>query len=378
MNSAGIYIHIPFCRSRCSYCDFATGLYECKLAESYVQALISEFKSSSNVDRSQPIDTIYFGGGSPSMLTPQQINLILTELHDRFAIDSGAEMTMEINPGSVTSDTLEAFRKSGINRASFGAQTFDDAELAKLGRWHTTKQTLDTLTSLRAAGFNNISFDLIAGLPGQTLERWQQNVDLALSLRPEHLSFYFLEVHAGTPLAEHIRRGIQPEPDDDLAAVMYEWMLERAAQAGYENYEISNLCLPGYESRHNSKYWTGDAYFGFGCSAHSYDGNGRRWSNERDVSRYIDLIEIGASPLVAENELSRDEMRSEAVFLGMRLMKGLSVERYRKAFGVDLPTEYASDLDRFRAAGLIEFDGELLRLTRAGALLSNEVFAAFI
>jgi len=219
---------------------------------------------------------------------------------------------------------------------------------------------------------------LIAGLPGQTLAGWQRNVTEALELRPEHLSFYLLEVHSGTPLAEHIRRGIQPQPDDDLAAVMYESMLEQASQAGYEHYEISNLALPGFSSRHNTKYWTGAPYFGFGCSAHSYDGHTRRWSNHRDVIRYVEAIEQGLSPIVEEQELSQSEVRAEALFLGMRLMRGIDLRQYRESFGIDLRAEHGVDLERFREAGLVEVDGDLFRLTRTGALLSNEVFSAFV
>ena len=376
MISAGLYVHIPFCSSRCSYCDFATGLYQQELAERYVRALVADIRSSRYFGDS--VDTIYFGGGTPSLLAPSQLELILATLHDCFTIDSKSEITLEINPGSVDEEKLRAFRSLGINRASFGAQTFDDAELAKLGRSHTTADTLKTFSDLRNIGFENVSFDLIAGLPGQRLEGWERNIKLALDLRPEHLSFYLLEVHSGTPLAEHICRGIQPEPDDDLAGVMYERMLEQTADAGYEHYEISNLCRPGFHSRHNIKYWTGEPYHGFGCSAHSYDGAVRRWSNHRDVLKYVTVIESGESPVVDEQQLSQTDMRAEAVFLGMRLMQGVDLRRYRESFGVDLRDEHAEDLDRFCKAGLLELDGDLIRLTRTGALLSNEVFAAFV
>src|SRR5262249_47066722 len=249
MTTAGIYVHIPFCSSRCSYCDFATGLYQSELAERYVAALIEEIKTSRY--SGAPVDTIYFGGGTPSLLAPSQLDRILATLSAHFAIDPASEITLEINPGSVTRAKLEAFRSLGINRASFGAQTFDDHELAKLGRSHTAADALKTFADLRDAGFTNISFDLIAGLPGQTLAGWQRNIKQPHDLQPEYLSFYLLEVHSGTPLAEHSRRGLQPVPDDDLAGVMYQWMLDLASAAGYEHYEISNLCRPGFHSRHN-------------------------------------------------------------------------------------------------------------------------------
>src|ERR1044072_1208456 len=291
MTATGLYVHIPFCSSRCSYCDFATGLYQSELAERYVAALIEEIRRSPHSGAN--VDTVYFGGGTPSLLAPAQLIRILVTLSEQFEIDPASEVTLEINPGSVTREKLEAFRNLGINRASFGAQTFDDRELAKLGRSHTAADALKTFSDLRSAGFMNISFDLIAGLPGQTLAGWQHNIKQALDLNPEHLSFYLLEVHSGTPLAEHIRRGLQPVPDDDLAGVMYQWMLGEACEAGYEHYEISNLCRAGFHSRHNVKYWTAEPYYGFGCSAHSYDGGNRRWSNHRDVLKYVETIENG-------------------------------------------------------------------------------------
>lgn len=376
MTHAGLYIHIPFCRSRCSYCDFATGIYQGELAERYVRALIIEIEKSPPAK--DVVDTIYFGGGTPSLLTPSQLERILAALHDRFDVERSSEITVEMNPGTVTREQLRAFRDLGVNRASFGAQTFDDTELAKLGRSHTSNDTLKTFNELRAAGFTNVSFDLIAGLPGQTLAGWQRNIEQSLALQPEHLSFYLLEVHSGTPLADHIRRGLQPKPDDDLAAVMYEWMIERATEAGYEHYEISNLCRPGFASRHNTKYWVGAPYFGFGCSAHSFDGRSRRWSNQRDVLRYVETMEAGWSPVVEEQELSAADLRAEALFLGMRMMRGVDVREYNELYGVDLRVEYHDDLDRFREAGLLEFDGDVIRLTRNGALMSNEVFTAFV
>lgn len=375
MTQAGLYIHIPFCRSRCSYCDFATGLYESELADRYVNALIEEIRLSSTAGAT--IDTIYFGGGTPSLLDPSQLERILVTVREHFRVDVDSEITLEINPGSSSLQKLREFRSLGINRASFGVQTFADQELAKLGRSHTAADARRTFHDLRAAGFENISFDLIAGLPGQTLAGWQQNVEEALALSPEHLSFYLLEVHSGTPLAQHIQRGIQPRPDEDLAAVMYEWMLERAVAAGYEHYEISNLCRPGFSSRHNTKYWTAAPYFGFGCSAHSYDGRSR-WSKERDVLKYVKSVEKGFSAIKEKQDLTESDLRAEAVFLGLRLMRGVSLQQYREAFGEDLLAKHSIELARFRDAGLVELNEDRFRLTRNGALLSNEVFAAFV
>jgi oxygen-independent coproporphyrinogen-3 oxidase len=378
LKPAGIYIHIPFCRSRCSYCDFATGIYSADAAVRYVACLAQEIASYRETSEHGIVDTVYFGGGTPSLLSPDQLSRLLESVHRRFDVAASSEVTLEMNPGTVKLETLEEFRGLGINRASFGAQTFDDHELARLGRSHTSDQTRETFRQLRTAGFDNVSLDLIAGLPGQGLEQWRRNVDEALTMRPEHLSFYLLEVHEGTPLASHIKTGMQPKPDEELAAEMYELMLDQAVAAGYEHYEISNLCLPGHESRHNSKYWTGPPYYGFGCSAHSYDGLARRWSNERDVTSYVNLINSGQSTIVERRELNEDDRRAEAVFLGLRMMEGYSIADHQNRFGADLITQHREELTRFSEAGLIELNDDVLKLTRTGALLSNEVFAAFV
>jgi len=414
--NAGVYLHIPFCRSRCSYCDFATGMYESSIAQAYVRALISEISNSDDVGAGlvparagqglplpqETVDTVYFGGGTPSLLTTGQIETILEAVRRRFAVTDDAEITLEINPGDGStsaaskrndidpSERLDAalvrpgsrndffreLRELGINRASFGAQTFDDRELKQLGRTHSAADVTSTFRQLRDAGFENINFDLIAGLPGQTLDGWRRNLEQALQLRPEHLSLYLLDVHEGTPLADQIKRGMRPKPDDDLAAEMYSTMIETVRAAGYEHYEISNFCLPGFESRHNSKYWSGAPYYGFGNSAHSYDGQQLRWANERDPAKYAEVIGKNRSPIVERTNLSDDDARSESIFLGLRLMRGIDLENYRTRFGKDLRDEYNGELDRLRAAGLIELDDRRLKLTSRGALLSNEVFAA--
>src|SRR6267154_4036976 len=338
MNHPGVYLHIPFCRSRCSYCDFATGMYEGELADRYVNSLIREITKWGEVRNPTAVDTIYFGGGTPSLLAPSQIERILKAVHDRFELVDDAETTLEINPGdggaSAASklETMRAFRGLGINRASFGAQTFDDLELKQLGRTHSAADIPATFQQLRAAGFANLNFDLIAGLPNQTLSGWQRNLDEALKLRPDHLSLYLLDVHEGTPLADQIRSGMRPQPDDDLAGEMYQLMLDEVAAAGYEHYEISNFCLPGYEARHNTKYWTGLPYYGFGCSAHSYDGARRRWANERDTARYTESIESDRTPVVERVELTEHEARAESIFLGLRMMRGINVKSYQARF----------------------------------------------
>ncbi|HEX8284087.1 MAG TPA: radical SAM family heme chaperone HemW [Pyrinomonadaceae bacterium] len=379
MDRAGIYIHVPFCRSRCSYCDFATGAYEGALAERYVRALAREIEAFARAEGRTEVDTVYFGGGTPSLLTPAQVSFVLAAVRRRFDVDEQAEVTLEMNPGTVTPEGLRDLRAAGVNRASFGAQTFDDRELKRLGRTHTADDTRRTFHALREAGFDNVSFDLIAGLPRQTLGAWARNLEEALRLRPEHLSLYLLEVHEGTPLAEQIRAGRYTDPDPDLAAEMYRLMAERTRAAGYEQYEISNFCVAGRESRHNMKYWTGAPYFGFGCSAHSFDGSRTRWSNERDALAYVKLIEEKGSAVVTLDELDEREAGAEALFLGLRLLgRGVNLAEHRALYRRDVRADYAEDLARFGEAGLLRFDGEVLRLTPEGALLSNEVFSAFV
>ena len=373
MNQAGVYLHIPFCRSRCSYCDFATDVYKnAGIVESYVSALIREI---ANFPARETVDTIYFGGGTPSLLTAAQLEKILETIYQKFSVAGGAEITMEMNPATVTVETLKAYKSSGVNRASFGAQTFDDAELKRLGRRHTAADARETIEFLREADFENVSFDLIAGLPRQTLKDWERNLDEALKLQPEHLSLYLLEVHEATPLAEQIRSGRQPLPDEELAAAMYELTLEKIASENYRQYEISNFCQPNYESRHNSKYWTLDAVFGFGCSAHSYDGAGFRYANERDTARYVEMIAAGGMAVVEQAEINA---ASEFVFLGLRLTQGIALPEYEKRFGINLIEKYAEELNRLGELGLIEFHENQMRLTSKGFLFSNEVFTVFV
>src|SRR5574341_219344 len=287
MTSAGVYIHFPFCRSRCSYCDFATGTHDSSAAARYVHALTTEISNWREVDLPRAVDTIYFGGGTPSLLTAEQLERILGAVHERFEVTVNSEITLEINPGDggetveLRHETMRQWRRLGINRASFGAQTFDDRELKMLGRTHDSADIARTFQQLRDAEFENINFDLIAGLPGQALAGWKDNLKRALALQPEHLSLYLLDLHEGTPLHDQIQRGMRPRPDEDVAAEMYRLMVDEVSTAGYEHYEISNFCRPGSASRHNTKYWTGAPYYGFGNSAHSYDGARRRWANER-------------------------------------------------------------------------------------------------
>lgn len=375
--TAGVYLHIPFCKSRCSYCDFTTDVFrESGTVQRYVDALCKEVSSfvPPDVAGDNAVDTVYFGGGTPSLLTPEQLAQLLAAVRARFLVSADAEITVEMNPATVTPESLDGYRLLGVNRASFGVQTFNDRALKLLARGHDANDARNTFAMLREAGFDNISFDLIAGLPGQTLIDWQENLDEAIALSPEHISLYLLEIHAGTPLAEQVSSGRQPTPDDDLAAEMYEIMLDRLGEAGYEQYEISNFSRPGFESRHNTKYWRLDPVYGFGVSAHSFDGT-RRYANERDTAGYVTRIEAGLSPEVSRETI---DTASEFAFLGLRLEAGIDLEEYGRRFAKELMDEYSDELARIMDAGLLAYENGRLRLTRKGKLFSNDVFAVFV
>jgi oxygen-independent coproporphyrinogen-3 oxidase len=371
--AAGIYIHIPFCKSRCSYCDFATEVYrEGGGVESYVRTLCREIDNFPHY--AIEANTVYFGGGTPSLLSPDQVERILASVHQKFAISAAPEITMEMNPATVTPDDLSGYRGLGVNRASFGVQTFDDRELKLLSRGHDADDVRTTFQMLRQAGFENVSFDLIAGLPGQTIDLWRRNLAKAIALSPEHLSLYLLEIHEGTPLAEQVRSGRRPVPDEDLAAVMYEIMIDSLASAGYQQYEISNFSRAGFRSKHNTKYWRLEPVYGFGVSAHSFDLR-ERYANERDTARYVELITKAESAEVMREEV---DVASEFVFLGLRLEDGIDLTDYERRFGSKLSDTHSGAIDELVDKALVELVDDRMRLTRRGKLFSNEVFAMFV
>jgi oxygen-independent coproporphyrinogen-3 oxidase len=370
--AAGVYIHIPFCKSRCSYCDFATDVYrDSGAVERYVDALCREIDTlAGKVPAFRLVDTIYFGGGTPSLLTPGQLEMIIVSVREQFDVAADAEVTMEMNPATVTAESLAAYRELGVSRTSFGVQTFNERDLKLLARGHDANDARDTFRLLREAGFENVSFDLIAGLPGQTMDDWRRNLGEAVAMEPEHLSLYLLEVHEGTPLAEQLRSGRRPMPDEDLSAEMYETMIDTLASAGYEQYEISNFAKPGFESRHNNKYWRLEPVYGFGVSAHSFDGV-QRYSNERDTAKYVEQVENIGGAEVYREEIST---ASEFAFLGLRLNEGIDLADYKKRFGESLKVR----INDLAEKGLVDIAEGRLRLTRKGMLFSNEVFAEFV
>jgi oxygen-independent coproporphyrinogen-3 oxidase len=377
--SAGIYIHIPFCATRCHYCNFATGGYESALARRYVAAVSNEIQRAGVAPESaiHRVDTIYFGGGTPTTLTIEQLAGLIELCRARFDLAPDAEITAEANPGSVSRDYLDALRAAGVNRLSFGVQSFDDGELQMIGRSHSAEDAREALRRARAAGFDNLSLDLIAGLPEQKMETWQRNLDEAFALAPDHLSVYLLELYKDAPLLHRIERGELRAIDDEQTVAMYYALKDQAERRGFEHYELSNWARPGCESRHNLKYWTGAPYWAFGVSAAGYDGRSR-WSNTRNIHEYLEKIERGDSAIAERTGLDNEDLQSENLFLRLRLTDGVDLGDHQARFGVDVLARYRAEIERLREAGLIELTPERMRISRAGAVLANEVFAAFV
>ena len=374
---AGIYLHIPFCAARCHYCNFATGGYETELAARYVNAICAEIERAEVTDPMRRVDTIYFGGGTPTTLSVEQFARIISLCRAKFDVTPNAEITTEANPGSISLVYLQALRALGLNRLSFGVQSFADDELEMIGRIHNAQAARDAIKLARQAGFDNVSLDLIAGLPEQQRATWQRNLQEAFALAPDHLSVYLLELYQDAPLLHRIKRGELKAIDDELTVEMYFALKDEAARHGFEHYEISNWARAGHESRHNLKYWTGAPYWAFGVSAAGYDG-ARRWSNTRNLNEYLQRIETNASPIAETIELDDEDRQSENLFLRLRLKEGVNLREHQQQFGVNVSERYRDELARLLEAGLIELDDATLRISRAGTVLANEVFSAFV
>src|SRR5262245_39111609 len=380
---AGIYIHIPFCATRCHYCNFATGGYESELARRYTAAVREEIGradvSSEPMMRRvmRRVDTIYFGGGTPTTLNVGQISSLIEACRREFDVAPDSEITAEANPGSISHNYLEELRSAGVNRLSFGVQSFDDGELLMIGRTHSAEEAREAVRTARDAGFANVSIDLIAGLPEQKMETWRRNLEEAFTLAPDHLSVYLLELYKDAPLLHRINRGELRAVDEDLTVAMYFALMDEAERRGFEHYEISNWARPGFESRHNLKYWIGAPYWAFGISAAGYDGR-LRWSNTRNIHEYLTKIAGGQSPIVEGIEVDDDDRQSEDLFLRLRRKDGVDLDEHLRRFGVDALERYRDEIERLREAGLIELGENRLKISRAGTVLANEVFAAFV
>ncbi len=400
-----IYFHVPFCRHRCAYCDFNTYAGNEHLIPAYVDALCTEIRlvALSSPER-LPVRTIYFGGGTPSLLSPQQFKQILQTIRNHFLISStesfdtplSLETSLEANPGTVTLESLQGMRQAGMNRISFGVQSFHADELRQLERIHDPNDVLEAVRWARKAGFENLNLDLIYGLPAQTLSRWQETLRRATGLSPEHISLYALTIEQGTLFGRWVARGLMPVPDPDLAADMYEWASDYLAGQGYEQYEISNWSKPGYQCRHNLQYWRNQPYLGFGAGAHGC-ANGLRIANIMPIKAYIEHLSSNIFPSDLKFPISPAtttrvkltpyiEMQ-ETMLLGLRLtQEGVAPLNFHARFGQDLMVVFRKEVDELIDLGLLEGvrtsvatrNSEVLRLTCRGRLLGNQVFMRFV
>lgn len=375
VNVLGLYLHIPFCSAICNYCNFNRGVVGAAQARRYVRALCDEIARASA--RGTGADTIYFGGGTPSLLEPGEIAEILAHCRRAFDVAANAEVTLEANPDSVTLETLAGYRAAGVNRISLGVQSFRDDELLRLSRLHTRQRAVSAYREAREAGFDNVSLDLMMWLPGQSVEAWLESVAEAAALGPDHLSLYMLEVYPNAPLKEMMLRGAWSQAPDEDAVVMYVTAMERLEGCGYEQYEISNLARPFRRARHNLKYWTDGDWIGLGCGAHS-TLDGVRWRNVAATEEYIGRIEQGMPTAVDVRRLSPVERLEEALFTGLRLADGVDVEQMGARHGIDVLAQWGPALTPFFEARLLVARGPRLRLTRQGMLLANEIMAVFV
>jgi oxygen-independent coproporphyrinogen-3 oxidase len=375
----GLYLHIPFCAAICNYCNFNRSLLEPALKTRYVDALIAELTRAGRTGASGlcRADTIFFGGGTPSLLEPAEVRRIMDACLDAFDVSSSREVTLEANPETVTEERLAGYREAGINRISFGVQSFRDAELTRLSRLHGAERARAAYREARRAGFDNVSLDLMMWLPEQRVDEWLYSIDVAIALAPEHLSLYLLELYPNAPLKDDMTRAQWSQAPDEDAEEMYLCAMERLDAAGYHQYEISNVARVGRESRHNLKYWSDGEWLGFGCGAHS-TRDGVRWKNVSATDEYVRRVARGEPLDTDVHRLSPDQRLGDALFTGLRLTSGVDIAEVGRQYGVDVWERYGADLDPFIQDGCLRQDGARLSLTRRGMLLANEVMAVFV
>jgi oxygen-independent coproporphyrinogen-3 oxidase len=389
----GLYVHVPFCSAICNYCNFNRVLFDADLKQQYVAALLREIREAADGCEA---DSLFFGGGTPSLLEPLEIERVVEACRNAFALAGDAEVTLEANPETVTPERLAGFRAAGVNRLSYGVQSFRDEELRRLTRLHSAARAGEAFDMARAAGFDNISLDLMMWLPGQSVRQWRESVEALIGLGPDHASLYMLEIYPNAPLRDAMARSAWSVAPDDDVADMYTQAMERLDRAGYVQYEISNVTRPGRESRHNLKYWRDGEWRGFGPGAHSTRA-GVRWKNVSGVEEYVSSVTVGGQLILDRRVLSDEERLEDALFTGLRLSRGLDLALVESRYGVDIWARYGRVLQPFVDEGLLIYDcagdgagdgaddgaddvadGGGLRLTRAGMLLAHEVMAVFI
>jgi oxygen-independent coproporphyrinogen-3 oxidase len=389
MTSPGIYVQIPFCQTKCTYCNFHTGVVSSSRFAPYVSAVCHEMKTYRDlysaagievvpsIGENASVDTVYIGGGTPSLLDPAHLQKLLDTIRDSFRCDL-AEVTLEADPETVDAQKADAWVRAGMNRVSFGVQSFSDAELAASGRMHRRADIYRAVPILREAGIANSGFDLIAGLPLQTRDSWRESVERLVELGPEHVSVYILEVDEQSRLGSELLKGGKrysagTVPSEDQMAESYELAQTLFSAAGYHHYEISNWAKPGFESRHNLKYWRRQAYLGFGAGAHSFSGV-QRWANAHDAAGYVNAMQNGSLPVEQLERLTSEAALEEELFLGLRQLDGIDVSRIEKDYAVKL----ASRFDPLASLGLVEWNGPVVRLAPTRLSVSNEVFVELL
>ena len=398
MQPFSLYVHIPFCTAKCTYCDFNSYAGQDSLMRPYAEAVAEEARRWAAHLAGRRVETVFFGGGTPSLLPLPEMSLIVEALRSWFVVDSDAEWSLEANPGTVDARHLAGLRELGFNRVSFGVQSFHDDELRTLERIHDAKEVEDAYRWAREAGFGNVNLDLIYGLQGQSLQGWQSNLERALALGPDHLSLYALTLEEGTPMTRDVERGRQRGPDLDLQADMFEWSVERMRHEGFQHYEISNWSRPGRECRHNLVYWQNGDWLGLGAGAHSHLF-GERFAGAASPRRYIELVQEGAlaqasepdagqaseaSPLDAMRQVvmregpDRAREMAETAFLALRLRQGLEIASFERRFGVDIRRVFGRAIEETMALGLTEQAAGWLRVRDDAVLLGDEAFMRFL
>jgi len=366
------YVHIPFCTQICYYCDFSKVFIKNQPVDSYLEHLLQEFHSYDI----QKLRTLYIGGGTPTALSAPQLETLLDGLTKNLDLSVLEELTIEANPGDLDADKIAVLKNSAVNRVSLGVQTFDDKCLKKIGRSHLEKDIYENIDRLKLAGFDNISIDLIYALPGQTMDQVKDNVEKAITLDIPHMSLYSLILENHTVFMNRMRRGKLPLPKEELEAEMFEYIIEELERSGFEHYEISNFSKPGFESRHNLMYWDNAEYYGIGAGASGYV-NGVRYKNHGPIRHYLSAVEAG-NARVTEEHLSQREQMEEEMFLGLRKKSGVSITRFEEKFGASFEDLYGQVVRNLCHQGLLQVEGQQIRMTKKGLFLGDTVAEQFI
>lgn len=376
MQDYGLYLHVPFCKTKCYYCDFNSIAADRNIISRYLTVLPKEIERLSDKYNPQ-IETIYIGGGTPTILKGEELTAILNECRQKLNLSSDLEITVEANPGTLNYRKLKSIKEAGVNRVSLGVQSFHNRLLDKLGRIHKRRDIIESYNLLREVGFENISFDLMFALPGQSLDDWVNTLNEALELGPEHISAYNLKIESNTVFGQWLQEDKIKKPDKELDLAMYRKTLEILSANNYKQYEISNFSKPGYQSQHNKLYWQNKAYLALGPGAHFYDGEYRGY-NLAQINEYCRLLEEGKTVVAQKEKLSRQEKIEESLILGLRLNRGISLSKFKKEFNQPVTDLYKEELDELISQNLIKLTAKQLFLTKRGRELANQVLATFL